>query len=113
MSGVTIELGNEISPSNYDTQCDIDARTQTIKAIWSNYVDNFGTNGVTFGTIMDNNADFEIAGNRLTNLIDALRSTGKGMPQVFDLHTYADHDAVINMLRGAFQVFSDNNFLSN
>lgn len=112
-TGVILELGNEIAPSNYESQCSIDAKTQIITAIWDYYAENYGTSNVTLGSILDDHSDFHIAGNRLNNLINAVGSVGRGYPDFFDVHAYGGHDSVIRMLRGVYQIYSDHGFLSN
>lgn len=110
---VLYDLGNEIAPSDYETASQIN-RTQLIQAVWSHYVTSgYPLKNASFSAIMDDSADFSIAGNRLNNLIEALKATGKPLPAWFDLHVYGDKAAVVRMLRGAYQIYSDHAFLSN
>lgn len=110
---IKIDLGNEIAPSNYESQCTKDARTSFIQAVWSYYVDNYGTSRASFSSIMDDSADFHVAGNRLANLIGAIAATGKGFPAWFEVHVYGSSNPTTNMLRGVYQIYSDHGFLSN
>src|SRR5690625_165151 len=112
-NNVIVSLGNEIAPSNYSSQCSIDAKTYVIKEIWEYYVDNYGVENVTFSAILDKHPDFHIAGNRLDNLIKAIKSVGKGHPSVFDVHAYGTQPEVVQQLRGVYQIYSDHGFLSN
>lgn len=77
----TFDLINEGAPSDYQATkqrvADYDAR------IYANYVDAFGNADVTISSIVDVNDP-----SRLGNLVDALRTTGRPLPQWFEIHSY-------------------------
>ena len=111
-----IDLRNEIAPSDYEDQCTRDQRNHFISEVWTYYTNTtYGQlgQGATFSSILDDNADFHVAGNRLDNLIVTIGSTGRPQPSWFEVHTYGTRSAVVNMLRGAYQIYSDHAFLSN
>jgi len=110
---IKIDLQNEISPSNYGDQCFKDAATSFIKSLWSYYVSHYGNSRASFSSILDNSTDPRIAGNRLANLIAALKSSGYALPTWFDVHAYESRSGTVNMLRGVYQIYSDYGLLSN
>jgi hypothetical protein len=108
-----IDLANEIAPSNYDVQCSITGRKNFISAVWSYYASRYDYAKASFSSILDSSTTFEIAGNRLKNLISTIEATGKSVPKWFEVHTYGSTADVVNMLRGNYQVYADFGFLSN
>jgi hypothetical protein len=76
------DLLNEGAPSDYLT-----TKTQLeeyIAQMYSNYVDAFGNSDVTVSSIVGANDQ-----SRIANLIETLRSTGRPLPNWFEVHTYS------------------------
>jgi len=113
---IQIDLGNEIAPSDYEAACTFDQRVDFIRQIWTHYTStSYGAQGAgaTFSSLLDDSTDFHIAANRLENLIEAIGQTSRPQPTWFEVHTYGSRSAVVNMLRGNYQIYSDHGFLSN
>jgi hypothetical protein len=108
------DLTNEVAPSNYEPAIQIARKKHYIRETWKHYIDSgFPADRASYSAILDDSTNFQIAGNRLANLVLALQESQRTMPSWFSVHTYAaDSAAMVRMLRGAYQIYADFGFRS-
>jgi hypothetical protein len=69
-----------------------------ITRMWSNYVDTFGSADASFSSV-GADGPYDTA-DRIQNLIDALRASGRPLPSWFDIHPAYDYDGTLSTLEG-------------
>jgi hypothetical protein len=84
-------------PSRYQPAFIIDRMQNYIATMWTRYVAAFGKDDVTVSTISKGRP--VDASDRLQHLIDALRSTGLGFPNWFEVHPDWTSPDVLNQLQ--------------
>lgn len=94
-----IDLINEGAPDDWQPQL-----RAYVTELWRRYADTFGTGDVVVSTIVK--SDEGGTTSRLSNLIAALRSTGRGMPVAFQIHPSWSRDGALRDLRAADAVLS-------
>jgi hypothetical protein len=69
-----------------------------ITRMWSNYVDAFGSADASFSSV-GADGPYDTA-NRIQNLIDALRASGRPLPSWFDIHPAYNYGGTLSTLEG-------------
>ncbi len=97
---------SEGPPSQYQPPFIIDRMQNYIATMWTRYVAAFGKDDVTVSIIAKGRP--VDASDRLQHLIDALRPTGLGFPDWFEVHPDWTSPAVYNELLGVDQTLRTN-----
>ena len=101
-----IDLINEAPPAQWQSPGEIEQTREYITTIWTRYVDSFGGDDAGFSSIGGGGpAD---AAERLQNLLDALRASGRPLPRWFDVHPPYSYDEALAVLRAVDQTLAAN-----
>lgn len=94
-----IDLINEGAPDDWQPRL-----RDYVSELWRRYADTFGTGDVLVSTIVK--SDEGGSTSHLSNLISALRSTGRGMPAAFQIHPSWSQSGALRDLQAADAVLS-------
>jgi hypothetical protein len=75
-----------------------------IRRMWSNYVDTFGSADASLSSV-GADGPYDTA-DRIKNLIDALRASGRPIPSWFDIHPAYTYDGTLSTLEGVDQLLT-------
>lgn len=93
-----VDLMGEGAPPSWLTPAALAADEDWITRMWSNYVDTFGSTDASFSSVgADGPGD---TAERLQNLIDALRASGRPLPSWFDVHPAYDYYGTLSTMQG-------------
>jgi hypothetical protein len=107
-SSTHFDFLQEGAPSTYQPAY-IVARIQNyIATMWAHYVDAFGPDDATISVIGKGGG----GADRLQHLIDALRSSGRGLPTWFEVHPDWTSPDLFNSLQSFDQTLTANGLLS-
>jgi hypothetical protein len=93
-----VDLMSEGAPPSWLGPAALAQDEDWITRMWSNYVDTFGSTDASFSSVGADGA-YDTA-DRIQNLIDALRASGRPLPSWFDIHPAYDYDGTLSTLQG-------------
>jgi hypothetical protein len=92
-----VDLMNEGAPPSWLAPAALARDEDWITRMWSNYVDAYGSTDASFSSVgADGPYDTT---DRIQNLIDALRASGRPLPTWFDIHPAYDGNLTLSTLQ--------------
>jgi hypothetical protein len=92
-----IDLQNEGEPPSWLDPAALAQAEDWITRMWSNYVDAFGSADASFSSV-GADGPYDTA-DRVQNLIDALRASGRPLPRWFDIHPAYNFGGTLSTLQ--------------
>ena len=92
-----VDLMNEGAPPSFLAPAALAQDEGWITRMWSNYVDAFGSTDASFSSV-GADGPYDTA-DRVQNLIDALRASGRPLPTWFDIHPAYDYNLTLSTLQ--------------
>jgi hypothetical protein len=93
-----VDLMSEGAPPSWLGPVALAQDEDWITRMWSNYVDTFGSADASFSSV-GADGPYDTA-DRIQNLIDALRASGRPLPSWFDIHPAYNYDSTLSTLNG-------------
>jgi hypothetical protein len=93
-----IDLMSEGAPPSWLGAVALARDENWITRMWSNYVDSFGSTDASVSSV-GADGPYDTA-DRIQNLIDALRASGRPLPDWFDVHPAYNYDRTLSTLQG-------------
>jgi hypothetical protein len=101
-----IDLSNEVIGGQFDSPSVVATTETYVTKLWSNYVDTFGSHDATFSSIGGGGP--QDAAARMQNLVDALRASGRPLPDYFDIHPPFTFDGTLAVLSAVDHTLTSN-----
>src|SRR6266508_727931 len=92
-----VALVNEGAPPSWESATNLAQDKDYDTRTWSNYVHTFGVADATISSV-GADGPYDTA-DRLQNLVDALRASGKPFPRWFDVHPPYSYDGTLSVLQ--------------
>jgi hypothetical protein len=99
-----VDLMSEGAPPSWLAPVALAQDEDWITRMWSNYVDAFGGADASFSSV-GADGPYDTA-DRIQNLIDALRASGRPLPSWFDIHPAYDYEGTLSTLEGVDELLT-------
>jgi hypothetical protein len=93
-----VDLMSEGAPPSWLGPVALAQDEDWITKMWSNYVDSFSSADASFSSV-GADGPYDTA-DRIQNLIDAMRASGRPLPSWFDIHPAYDYEGTLSTLEG-------------